>query len=71
MFETPALLKLREEARKAGSESSGLVPLEDFFKNPALSSCKISPDGKYMACLKPWKNRMNIYIRKTNKPKSE
>ena len=69
--ENSALLELRKETQKAGSESSGLVPLKDFFKKPVIASLKLSPDGKTLAYLKPWKNRMNIYTRETNKPETE
>ncbi len=42
------------------------IPLEYFFKNPEMSSFKISPDGKYISYMKPWEegNRMmNVYIK--------
>ena len=42
------------------------IPLEDFFKNPEKSSFKISPDGLFIAYMKPWEdgNRMmNIYVK--------
>lgn len=38
------------------------VPLEDFFKDPAKTSFRISPDGKYISYRQPYKNRMNIYV---------
>ncbi|MDR3231339.1 MAG: S9 family peptidase [Synergistaceae bacterium] len=40
-----------------------LIPAEDFFRNPDVASFSISPDGKKLAYLKPWENRMNIYVR--------
>ena len=42
------------------------IPLEDFFKNPEKSSFKISPNGLFIAYMKPWEdgNRMmNIYVK--------
>ena len=39
-----------------------LIPMEDFFRNPEKSSFKISPDGNYIAYMKPWKSRMNVYV---------
>jgi dipeptidyl aminopeptidase/acylaminoacyl peptidase len=47
------------------------IPLEDFFRNPALSSVHISPDGNNLALLKSWKNRMNVFVRPLNNPKGE
>ncbi|PKK90034.1 MAG: S9 family peptidase [Candidatus Wallbacteria bacterium HGW-Wallbacteria-1] len=41
-----------------------LIPLNDFFKNPTSGGFQLSPDGKHIAFLKPWMNRMNIHIMK-------
>ena len=40
------------------------IPLEDFFKNPDKSGFVLSPNGEYLAFLKPWQRRMNIHIQK-------
>ena len=63
--ENTALLQLREYAKNLPQEK-GLIPLENFFKNSEISSVQISPDGKYLAYLKPYKNRQNIHIRKVD-----
>jgi hypothetical protein len=39
------------------------IPVSDFFKTPEKSFFKISPDGKYISYLKPYKDKQNIYIR--------
>ncbi|MEN8194602.1 MAG: S9 family peptidase [Bacteroidota bacterium] len=41
-----------------------LIPLEDFFKNPQNTHFELSPNGEFIASLKPWKNRLNIFIQK-------
>ncbi|MFM9945840.1 MAG: S9 family peptidase, partial [Bacteroidia bacterium] len=38
------------------------IPLKDFFKNPNKSGYQISPDGKYISYLGPYKKRMNIFV---------
>jgi dipeptidyl aminopeptidase/acylaminoacyl peptidase len=38
------------------------IPISDFFKNPEKSFFKLSPDGKYMSYLKPYKGRQNLFI---------
>jgi dipeptidyl aminopeptidase/acylaminoacyl peptidase len=38
------------------------IPIVDFFKTPAKSSFKISPDGKYVSYLKPYKEKQNLFI---------
>ncbi|MCP4690732.1 MAG: S9 family peptidase [Desulfobacterales bacterium] len=37
--------------------------MEDFFRNPAQTRFSLSPDGERIAFLKPWKNRLNLYVR--------
>ncbi len=63
--ENTALLKLREYMKSSVKKES-FIPLENFFKNSEISGFKISPNGKYLAYLKPFQKRMNIYVRKTD-----
>ena len=49
----------------------GLPPLLDrelFFGNPEIVAGEISPDGKYIAFLKPWKDTRNIWVKKVDEP---
>ncbi|WP_207426582.1 S9 family peptidase [Pedobacter sp. SYSU D00535] len=39
-----------------------IVPVEDFFRSPEMTSFQISPDGQYISYLKPFKNRLNIFV---------
>jgi dipeptidyl aminopeptidase/acylaminoacyl peptidase len=41
-----------------------LIPLRDFFKNPVMTDVTLSPDGQYIAFLKPWEHRLNVFVRK-------
>jgi hypothetical protein len=48
--------------------AQGLPPLIDrelFFGNPEILSAQLSPDGRYIAFLKPWKDTRNIWVKKT------
>jgi len=38
------------------------IPVEEFFRNSEVFGFRISPDGKTIAVLKPWKNRMNVFV---------
>jgi dipeptidyl aminopeptidase/acylaminoacyl peptidase len=38
------------------------IPLSNFFKAPEKSAFKISPDGKYISYLKPYKDKQNLFI---------
>ncbi|WP_421902522.1 S9 family peptidase [Maridesulfovibrio sp.] len=49
---------------KTGVElKPGKIPLRDFFKNPVAEGFTISPDGKKIAWLAPWKDRLNIFVK--------
>lgn len=39
------------------------IPISDFFKDAEQSIFRISPDGKYVSYLKPYKGRQNIFIK--------
>ena len=45
------------------AELPPLIPLEDFFRNPAEVGHSLSPSGEYIACLKPWRSRLNLFVR--------
>jgi dipeptidyl aminopeptidase/acylaminoacyl peptidase len=42
------------------------IPLRDFFKNSTIRTFRISPDGQKIAALKPYKNRMNVFVKDIN-----
>jgi dipeptidyl aminopeptidase/acylaminoacyl peptidase len=49
----------------------GLPPLIDrelIFGNPEISGAQLSPDGKYLAFQKPWKDTRNIYVKGLAEP---
>jgi len=58
------------EKKTADSESETAVAvakppeiaLEDFFRKPERSRYRISPDGKMISYMAPWKDRQNIYV---------
>jgi dipeptidyl aminopeptidase/acylaminoacyl peptidase len=50
---------------------SALPPLIDreiFFGNPEIASAQISPDGKYIAFRKPYKDTMNLWVKRADEP---
>ena len=53
------------------SAQGGLPPLIDreiFFGNPEIAGAQISPDGKYIAFRKPYKDTMNIWVKRADEP---
>lgn len=51
--------------------SSHLIPIKRFFKNAESKSYKLSPNGKYLAYLKSYKNRMHIFVKALSEPSLE
>jgi dipeptidyl aminopeptidase/acylaminoacyl peptidase len=55
----------------AQAAESGLPPIIDrelFFGNPEIAAAELSPNGKYLAFLKPWKDTRNIYVKGVDEP---
>ena len=40
------------------------IPLRDFFRNPETTAYQLSPSGDYIAFLKPYENRLNIWVQR-------
>jgi dipeptidyl aminopeptidase/acylaminoacyl peptidase len=54
IFLIPAVFACKQKAAE--------IPISDFFKTPDKSAFKISPDGKYISYLKPYKDKQNLFI---------
>ncbi|HEV7674825.1 MAG TPA: alpha/beta fold hydrolase [Candidatus Angelobacter sp.] len=60
-----------QENDKKTIASSGLPPVIDrelIFGNPEIAAAELSPDGKYVAFLRPWKDTRNVYVKGVNEP---
>src|SRR5712672_3268894 len=56
---------------KKTSAAGGLPPVIDrqlIFGNPEIAGAELSPDGKYLSFLKPWKDTRNIYVKGVDEP---
>ncbi len=47
-----------------------LIDREQFFGNPEISGAQISPDGRYISFLKPYKDTRNVWVKRTADPYS-
>ncbi|MBV8631566.1 MAG: S9 family peptidase, partial [Silvibacterium sp.] len=45
-----------------------LIDRELIFGNPEIAAAQISPNGQYIAFLKPWKDTRNVYVKGVNEP---
>ncbi len=63
-------LAVQSQDKKA-SPAGGLPPLIDrelIFGNPEIAGAQLSPNGKYLAFQKPWKDTRNIYVKGVEEP---
>jgi len=60
-----AASSLAAQTSKGTTSNGGLPPIIDrelIFGNPEIAGAQISPDGKYLAFQKPWKDTRNVYV---------
>lgn len=52
-------------------KAAGVPPLIDrelIFGNPEIAAAELSPNGQYIAFLKPWKDTRNVYVKSVGEP---
>jgi len=60
-----------QNKNKQASAASGIPPIIDrelIFGNPEIAGAQLSPNGKYVAFLKPWKDTRNVYVKGVDEP---
>jgi len=45
-----------------------VIDRELLFGDPEISGAQISPDGAYIAFMKPWNKTRNIWVKRTQEP---
>ena len=56
---------------KVSAQPKGQVPLIDrelFFGDPEIIAAQISPDGKFIAFIKPFKGTRNVWVKRADEP---
>ncbi|HZC36004.1 MAG TPA: S9 family peptidase [Chthoniobacterales bacterium] len=53
---------MRSAAELPENPTPPLIPLRDFFRNPERTAYQISPTGASIAFLRPYENRLNIWV---------
>ncbi|MDQ3131661.1 MAG: S9 family peptidase [Acidobacteriota bacterium] len=62
------LLSVTTFSMNTNAQLPPLIDREIFFGNPEFAGAQISPDGKYIAFLKPYKDTRNIWVKRTEEP---
>jgi dipeptidyl aminopeptidase/acylaminoacyl peptidase len=44
------------------AEPARSIPLRDFFRNPTTTFYQVSPSGDYIAFLRPYETRLNVWV---------
>lgn len=52
----------------AAAQMPGLIDREIFFGNPEYAGAQISPDGRYISFIKPYKDVMNVWVKGIAEP---
>ncbi|QJD77327.1 S9 family peptidase [Spirosoma rhododendri] len=50
------------------AQQPALIDRQLIFGDPEISGAKLSPDGKFMSFIKPYKGTRNIWVKKTAEP---
>jgi dipeptidyl aminopeptidase/acylaminoacyl peptidase len=64
-------LSAQSPKASAPKPAGGLPPIIDrelIFGNPEIAGAELSPNGKYLAFLKPWKDTRNVYVKGVDEP---
>lgn len=70
-FALACVLLTASAATSQASKPDGVPPLIDrevIFGNPEIAAAELSPDGKFVAFLKPWKDTRNVYVKAVGEP---
>ena len=62
---------LQAQNKPTAKKPTAPVPVIDreiFLGNPEIAGGQLSPDGKFISFLKPYKEVLNIYVKKTGEP---
>lgn len=51
------------EGQRRSAQLPPLIPLNHFFDNPEITGAQISPDGRWLSFLKPYRDKLNVHIR--------
>lgn len=71
VFGLLCILILSPILRAQDKKSSGPAPLIDrdlIFGDPEIAAAQLSPDGRFIAFVKPWKDTRNVYVKTVSEP---
>ena len=67
-FLAPGTARSQTSGKPAAAGSPPLIDRELFFGNPEIAGAQLSPDGQFIAFIKPYKDTRNVWVKKTTEP---
>ena len=64
----PVAAQAQAPDKSAGAGVPPLIDRELIFGNPEIAGAQISPDGQFIAFVKPYKDTLNVWVKKTGEP---
>jgi dipeptidyl aminopeptidase/acylaminoacyl peptidase len=58
-----AFAALAPLAPRAVAQLPPIIPVQQFFDSPEIALAQISPDGRWLAYLKPYHGKLNVFVR--------
>lgn len=68
VFTSAAVLLFASASVAQTSSQPSLIDRELFFGDPEISGAQLSPDGKFIAFIKPFKGTRNVWVKRTEDP---
>ncbi len=71
LYTTTLIALIMTQTASSIQAQDGLPPIIDreiFFGNPEIAGAQLSPDGKHMTFMKPYKDVRNIWVKKADEP---
>lgn len=62
------VLTLVIPASAQGNAPPPIIDRELFFGNPEIAGAQLSPDGRFIAFIKPYKEVRNVWVKRANEP---
>jgi hypothetical protein len=59
---------IAQKKAAAAPQQPPVLDRELFFGDPEIAGAQLSPDGQFIAFIKPYKGTRNVWVKRTNEP---
>src|SRR5258708_10280610 len=61
-------MSIARAQEKGAAGPPALIDRDLIFGDPEIAAAQLSPDGRYIAFVKPWKDTRNVYVKAVDEP---